>query len=380
MAEKRDYYEVLGVDKNATQDEIKSAYRKLAKQYHPDLNKSPDAPEKFKEVQEAYEVLGNADKRKQYDQFGHAAFDNNGTNGFQGGFNGFQGADFGDFGDIGDIFSSFFGGGASTSSRRSNMPRNGEDRVIQVNLSFDEAVKGTKVDIPLEYVDTCPHCHGTGAENPSDVTTCPTCRGTGRVRTRKTTIFGVMETEDACPDCHGSGKKVTHKCTQCKGSGRVKKSETITLNIPHGVDTGDRMNVRGKGEPGVNGGENGNLIVAFNVKPSQTFVRKGADVYINVPISISDALLGATITVPTVTGDCDLVIPSCTEPGTILRMANKGITLPSGKTGNQYVTVNVKFPKSLDSEQKELISKFDDIESKKSNGVFSWLKRKFKNK
>ena len=380
MAEKRDYYEVLGVDKNATQDEIKSAYRKLAKQYHPDLNKSPDAPEKFKEVQEAYEVLGNADKRKQYDQFGHAAFDNNGTNGFQGGFNGFQGADFGDFGDIGDIFSSFFGGGASTSSRRSNMPRNGEDRVIQVNLSFDDAVKGTKVDIPLEYVDTCPHCHGTGAENPSDVTTCPTCRGTGRVRTRKTTIFGVMETEDACPDCHGSGKKVTHKCTQCKGSGRVKKSETITLHIPHGVDTGDRMNVRGKGEPGVNGGENGNLIVAFNVKPSQTFVRKGADVYINVPISISDALLGATITVPTVTGDCDLVIPSCTEPGTILRMANKGITLPSGKTGNQYVTVNVKFPKSLDSEQKELISKFDDIESKKSNGVFSWLKRKFKNK
>ena len=378
MAEKRDYYEVLGVDKNATQDEIKSAYRKLAKQYHPDLNKSPDAPEKFKEVQEAYEVLGNADK--QYDQFGHAAFDNNGTNGFQGGFNGFQGADFGDFGDIGDIFSSFFGGGASTSSRRSNMPRNGEDRVIQVNLSFDDAVKGTKVDIPLEYVDTCPHCHGTGAENPSDVTTCPTCRGTGHVRTRKTTIFGVMETEDACPDCHGSGKKVTHKCTQCKGSGRVKKSETITLNIPHGVDTGDRMNVRGKGEPGVNGGENGNLIVAFNVKPSQTFVRKGADVYINVPISISDALLGATITVPTVTGDCDLVIPSCTEPGTILRMANKGITLPSGKTGNQYVTVNVKFPKSLDSEQKELISKFDDIESKKSNGVFSWLKRKFKNK
>ena len=189
MAEKRDYYEVLGVDKNATQDEIKSAYRKLAKQYHPDLNKSPDAPEKFKEVQEAYEVLGNADKRKQYDQFGHAAFDNNGTNGFQGGFNGFQGADFGDFGDIGDIFSSFFGGGASTSSRRSNMPRNGADRVIQVNLSFDDAVKGTKVDIPLEYVDTCPHCHGTGAENPSDVTTCPTCRGTGRVRTRKTTIF-----------------------------------------------------------------------------------------------------------------------------------------------------------------------------------------------
>lgn len=373
MAEKRDYYEVLGVDKNATQDEIKSAYRKLAKQYHPDLNKSPDAPEKFKEVAEAYEVLGNAEKRKQYDQFGHAAFDNNGANGFQGGFNGFQGADFGDFGDINDIFSSFFGGGARRGGR--NMPQNGEDRVVQINLSFDDAVKGTKVDIPLDYMDVCPHCHGTGAENPSDVSTCPTCRGQGRVRVRKSTILGVMETEDICPDCHGTGKRVTHKCSQCKGTGSVRKQETITLNIPHGVDTGDRMNVRGKGNPGINGGENGNLIITFNVKPSQSFVRKGADVYINAPISIADALLGAVVTVPTVTGDCDLTIPACTEPGTILRMQNKGITLPSGKTGNQYVTVNVKFPKSLSSEQKDLINKFDEAENKKGS-IFSWLKRK----
>ncbi len=378
MADKRDYYEVLGVDKNATQDEIKSAYRRLAKQYHPDLNKSPDAPEKFKEVTEAYEVLGNAEKRKQYDQFGHAAFDNNGANGFQGGFNGFQGADFGDFGDINDIFSSFFGGGGARRGGR-NMPQNGEDRVVQINLSFDDAVKGTKVDIPLDYMDVCPHCHGTGAENPDDVTTCPTCRGQGRVRVRKQTIFGVMETEDVCPDCHGTGKKVTHKCSQCKGQGSVRKQETITLNIPHGVDTGDRMNVRGKGNPGINGGENGNLIVTFNVKPSQTFVRKGADVYINAPISISDALLGAVVTVPTVTGDCDLNIPACTEPGTILRMSGKGITLPSGKTGNQYVTVNVKFPKNLSSEQKDLISKFDEAENKKGS-IFSWLKRKSRNK
>ncbi len=378
MADKRDYYEVLGVDKNATQDEIKSAYRKLAKQYHPDLNKSPDAPEKLKEVTEAYEVLGNAEKRKQYDQFGHAAFDNNGANGFQGGFNGFQGADFGDFGDINDIFSSFFGGGGARRGGR-NMPQNGEDRVVQINLSFDDAVKGTKVDIPLDYMDVCPHCHGTGAENPGDVTTCPTCRGQGRVRVRKQTIFGVMETEDVCPDCHGTGKKVTHKCSQCKGQGSVRKQETITLNIPHGVDTGDRMNVRGKGNPGINGGENGNLIVTFNVKPSQTFVRKGADVYINAPISISDALLGAVVTVPTVTGDCDLNIPACTEPDTILRMSGKGITLPSGKTGNQYVTVNVKFPKSLSSEQKDLINKFDEAENKKGS-IFSWLKRKSRNK
>lgn len=376
MAEKRDYYEVLGLDKNATPDQIKSAYRKLAKQYHPDLNKSPDAPEKFKEVQEAYEVLSDPQKRQTYDQFGHAAFDNNGANGFQGGFNGFQG-DFSDFGDIGDIFSQFFGGGARS---QNSGPRRGRDKVITVTLNFDQAVKGTKLDIPLEYIDTCPHCHGTGAETPNDLKTCPTCRGTGRVRTRRQTLFGVMESEEGCPDCQGTGKKITHKCETCRGSGQVKKKETITVNIPHGVDTGDKMRVAGKGEPGTQGASAGDLILGFDVKPSKSFVRKGADVYYTLSISLTDALLGATITVPTVNGDVDLTIPSCTNPGTILRMSGKGITLPSGNTGNQYVTVNVNFPKSLTEEQKKLISEFDDIESKKSNGVFSWLKKKFKGK
>jgi molecular chaperone DnaJ len=373
--QKRDYYEVLGVSKTATQDEIKSAYRKLAKQYHPDLNKSPDAPAKFKEVQEAYEVLSDQQKRSQYDQFGHAAFDNNGANGFQQGFNGFQGgAGFSDFGDINDIFSSFFGGG-STRSRRSNMPRKGEDRMVQVKINFDQAVKGTKVDIPLSYVDVCPDCKGTGAKSQNDIETCKTCHGQGRVRARRQTIFGVMESEEECPTCHGKGKTVKHYCDHCHGSGRVQVNETITVNIPHGVDTGDKIRINGKGEPGVNGGESGDLIIQMDVSPSQTFVRKGADVYINAPISYTDALLGATVTVPTVTGDCDLVIPPCTEPNTILKMSGKGITTPNGKVGSQFVTVNVKFPKSLTQEQKELVKKLDDMESKKG-GFFNWFKRK----
>ncbi len=373
--QKRDYYEVLGVNKTATQDEIKSAYRKLAKKYHPDLNKSPDAPAKFKEATEAYEVLSDENKRKQYDQFGHAAFDNNGANGFQGGFNGFGGAGgFEDFGDLGDLFSSFFGGG-SARGRRNNMPRRGADRTVQVKISFDQAVKGAQVDIPLSYVDTCPDCHGSGAQNPNDVETCKTCGGRGRVRMRRQTLFGMMESEEDCPNCHGTGKTIKHKCDHCHGSGRVQVNETITVNIPHGVDTGNKIRISGKGEPGINGGPTGDLIIQIHVAPSQTFVRKEADVYINAPISYTDALLGGTITVPTVTGDCDLVIPPCTNPGTILKMAGKGITTPNGKIGNQYVTINVKFPKSLNSEQKELIKKLDDIESSKGT-LFGLFRKK----
>lgn len=376
MADKRDYYEVLGVNKDASADEIKSAYRKLAKQYHPDLNKSEDAPAKFKEVTEAYEVLSDPEKRKAYDQFGHAAFDNNGANGFQnGGFNGFNQGNFSDFGDLGDIFSQFFGGDGG---RNSNMPRQGADRMMTVTLTFEQAVKGAKIEIPLDYVDVCHVCHGTGAKSASDVHTCSTCRGTGRVRQRQQTIFGVMESEGVCPTCNGTGKVVANKCDCCHGSGREKIKENVTLNVPNGVDTGDRMRISGKGNPGVNGGKNGDLIIQFNVKPSTDFVRKGADVYLNIPISFTDALLGAVVTIKTVQGDCDLTIPPCTESGTILKMNNKGIRLPSGKIGNQFVTVNVKFPKTLTSEEKDLISKVDKIEENRYNGAFSWLKKKFK--
>ncbi len=255
------------------------------------------------------------------------------------------------------------------------MPHKGNDRLVQIKINFDQAVKGTKVDIPLSYVGVCPDCHGSGAKSASDVETCKTCHGSGRVRARRQTIFGVMESEEECPTCHGKGKTVKHACDHCHGSGRVQVNETITVNIPHGVDTDDKIRITGKGEPGVNGGENGDLIIQISVSPSQTFIRKGADVYINAPISYTDALLGATVTVPTVTGDCDLVIPPCTEPNTILKMNGKGITTPNGKVGSQYVTINVKFPKSLTQEQKDLIKKLDDLESKKG-GFFNWFKKK----
>ena len=377
MAEKRDYYEVLGVDKNATQDEIQKAYRALAKKYHPDLNHSTDAPEKFKEVSEAYEVLKDPQKRQQYDQFGHAAFDNNGANGFQNGFNGFGGFSESDFGDINDIFSQFFGGGR-TGGRRSSAPRRGADRKVTVKLSFDQAVNGTKVDIPLDYVKTCPDCHGSGARSPEDITTCPTCRGTGRVRTRRQTIFGMMESEGVCPDCGGTGKHVKNKCPTCHGQGRVRVSETITVNIPKGVDDGDVIRIAQKGDAGVNGGPNGDLIIAIQVSKSQIFERRGADIYTSVDVSLADALLGASVTVKTVKGDYTLNVPACTQPNTVLKMADMGVTLPNGKVGSQYVKVNVVFPKSLNQEEKDLIRQFDEAESRKPQGVFSWLRSKFK--
>lgn len=381
MAEKRDYYEVLGVDKNASADEIKSAYRKLAKKYHPDLNHDADAPAHFKEVTEAYEVLSDPKKRQAYDQFGQAAFDQNGMGGFNSAnFNGQDASGFGGFEDFGDIFSQFFGGG-SRSSRQSRTPRKGEDKAIRIKLSFDQAVHGTKVDIPLTYVDTCPDCHGTGAKDSTSIKTCPTCGGAGYVRTRRQTIFGVAETQEPCPDCGGTGKKITAKCQTCHGQGRVEKKETISVNIPHGVDTGDKRRIQGKGEVGINGGPNGDLILVIEVAPSQTFVRKGADVYTNISLSVTDALLGTTITVPTVDGEADLNIPACTESGTTLKRGKVGITLPNKDSkGDEYVTVQVKFPKSLTQEQKDLIQQFGEIENKKPNGIFSWFKSKFNNK
>ncbi len=369
--QKKDYYEVLGIDKTASADDIKHAYRTLAKKYHPDLNHDPDAPEKFKEVQEAYEVLSDPKKKAMYDQYGSAAFDQNGQAGFGGAGANFQEAD---FGDLGDIFSQFFGGGASTGGRRrDNLPHKGRDTVMRINLSFDQAVHGCKIDVPVHYVTSCPDCHGTGARSPSDYQTCRTCGGRGVVRQRRTTLFGVMETEDVCPDCHGSGKTIKNKCDHCHGSGRIEVNDTITVNIPHGVDTGDNIRIKEKGDIGVNGGPNGDLILEINVSPSKFFTRKGADVYTNIPISVQDALLGSTVTVNTVNGTFDLNIPSCTEPNTILKMQGQGITLPNGKVGDQYCTVSIKFPKKLNKKQQDLITQFAEEEDSKG-GIFNWLK------
>lgn len=364
---------MLGVSKSASKDEIKSAYRKLAKQYHPDINKSPDAPEKFKEATEAYEVLGDDEARAKYDQFGMGAFDNNGQGGFGGGFN--SNADFSDFGDLGDIFSQFFGGGRR--SRNPNTPARGEDTLIRVKINFNQAVNGGKVDIPLSRFATCDHCHGTGAENPNDVSTCQTCAGRGRVRARRQTFFGIMESEEVCPDCHGTGKRINNKCSVCHGNGRVKKDETISLQFPHGVDTGDRMRVPGKGGSGVNGGPDGDLLVEFEVIPSKQFIRKGADIYITIPISVRDALLGAKVSVPTPYGDVDMDIPECTESGKVLRLSKKGINTPRGTVGDEYVTISVKFPKSVNAKQRELMEQFDQEEERKGKPL-SWLRRKKK--
>ena len=354
MAEKRDYYEILGIDKNATADQIQSAYRRLAKKYHPDLNHDPDAPEKFKEVTEAYEVLKDPQKRAQYDQFGHAAFDNNGANGFQQGFNGFGNFSEGDFGDINDIFSQFFGGGRT--SRGRNVPQRGADRKIQINLSFDQAVHGTKVDIPLDSIRTCPHCHGTGARSPEDITTCPTCKGRGRVRTRRQTIFGYMESEQACPDCGGTGKKVRVKCPQCHGQGRVRVSETLTVSIPEGVDNGDMVRSTGRGEAGINGGPAGDLFILTEVMPDARFTRKGDDLNTTIEISYPQAALGCEVKVDTFDGVEKLDIPAGTQAGSKLRIKGRGMPRLRGKgNGDMNILVRVKVPKTLTAKERELL-------------------------
>lgn len=394
MPTKRDYYEVLGVDRKASPDEIKSAYRKLAKQYHPDLNKSPDAPEKFKEVTEAYETLSDESKRAQYDRFGFAAFDNNGQNGFgQKQSSGFEGNAGFDFDDFSDIFSSFFNQGQSGSARqqqqqqsssyqndqqqqspRGAQPFKGRDIQASIDLSFAQAISGVNYCYHLTREVNCPHCKGTGADSPSAIRTCQTCKGSGRVFQRRQTLFGMMESEDVCPTCHGLGQIVTQQCHVCKGQRRVRETTDIKIKIPHGVDTGDKLTIQGKGEGGLNGGPDGNLILIMNVRPSKIFIRKGADIYYNLQVSLADSLLGATIEAQTVSCDVELTIPPCTEPGKVLKMTGMGVTLPNGKVGDQYVTIKVKYPKNLSNNQKDYIKWFDDEESKKGNGSSFWKK------
>lgn len=262
-ATKRDYYEVLGVSKSASPDEIRKAYRSLAKKYHPDICKEPDAEEKFKEVQEAYDVLSDEQKRKTYDQFGHAAFDGTGNTNGAGGFGGFGGAGFSDV-DLGDIFSSFFGGGARR-GRQANGPRRGEDSFMRIRISFMDAVNGKTVDIPVEYDEDCPTCHGTGAKNASDVEVCHTCGGTGYVKQRSQSFFGVVEQTVTCPDCHGTGKTVKEKCSDCKGTGYHHVKSKISVRIPAGINTGQQIRIAGKGGRGENGGSNGDLYVEILV-------------------------------------------------------------------------------------------------------------------
>jgi len=361
MADKRDYYDVLGVSKSATKEEIKKAFKQRAKKYHPDVNKEEGVAEKYKEVQEAYEVLSDDQKRAQYDQFGHAAFDR--TAGGAYGPGGFSSSSF-DFGDIfGDIFGNtgfgdFFGGGAS---RNPNAPQRGADLQITVSISFEEAAFGVNKKIKISRKETCPKCHGKGAENPSDIQTCPTCHGQGRVRVAKDTPFGRVMSESVCPECHGEGKIFKHKCSQCHGAGLIDVERTIDVKIPGGIDDGQTVRLGGQGNAGTKGGPNGDLYVNVHVKKHEFFKREGKNIYCVMPITYTQAALGADIEVPTLKGRVSLHIPSGTQTDTDFRLREKGITsLSGGAQGDQYVKVKVLVPKKLTKKQKELLEELDD--------------------
>lgn len=378
MADKKDFYETLGVNKSASKDEIKSAYRKLAKKYHPD-NKETGDENKFKEVQEAYDVLSDDQKRSAYDQFGHAAFEqaggNPGANPFTNGFGGFGGG-FGDAADLGDIFSSFFGGGARRSNP--NAPRRGNDAVMRVKIDFMDAVLGRDVVLPLNVDETCERCHGTGAKSPDSVKTCPYCNGRGYVKVQKRSLFGTIEAQEPCPHCGGKGKIISEKCPDCGGKGYVRKKKDIKVHIHAGINEGQQIRVTGMGERGVNGGPNGDLYVDIIIKPHEYFKRDGNDVHIEIPVDFVDATLGTKVDVPTVYGDVSLTIPAGTQPNQILRMKGQGIKdLRTGKPGDQYVHIAVKVPTTLSKEQKSILESFKAA-GKPNESFFSKFKRAFK--
>ena len=357
---KRDYYEVLGVSKTATDAEIKSAFRKLAKKYHPDVSTEENAAEKFKECQEAYAVLSDPQKRRQYDQFGHAAF--SGGAGGQGGFSNF------DFGDMSDIFEDLFGGlggfggfsgfSGGSSRRSANGPKKGNDVLYRMTIDFEDAVYGCMKDIKLDVVDTCPDCDGKGGSHP---TTCSTCRGSGTVTTEQRTMFGSFLTKTTCSACGGTGTTFEKKCSTCHGSGTVKKNKTISIIIPAGIDTDHRLRVAGKGEAGANGGRPGDLYVEFTVREHEFYERDEDDIYIDLPLTITDAVLGCKKDVPTLYGNVTLSIPAGTSTGDKLRLKGKGVeNVSSKKKGDMYVVANVIIPEKLTRDQKKLFEQLSD--------------------
>ena len=358
MAEKRDYYEVLGVDRNADEAALKHAYRALAKKYHPDTNPGDAAAaEKFKEASEAYSVLSDPEKRAQYDQLGHAAFEQGGGGGY-GGF---------DFTNMGDIFSEFgfgsfsdlFGGG----SRSSSGPMRGANLRASVSISFEEAIRGCEKELEINLKDVCPTCGGNGAKPGTKPETCPKCRGTGRVVVRRQSMFGMMQTEQDCPDCNGTGKIIREKCTNCRGTGYVTKRTRISVSIPAGIDNGMSVRIRDKGEPGTGGGPRGDLLVEVRVARHPIFQREDTDIFSTAPISFAQAALGGTIRIKTVDGDVEYEVKPGTQTDTRIRLRGKGVPSLRNKNvrGDHYVTLVVEVPTKLSREAKKALQHFDEV-------------------
>ena len=358
MADKRDYYEVLGVSKSATDAEIKKAYRKLAKESHPDLNPGDkEAEVRFKEANEAYEVLSDSDKRSRYDQFGFAGVDPNyGGGGYGGGFDGSF-----DFGDLGDIFGSFFGGGFGGGSRSRTGPQRGESLRMGVTITFEEAAFGCEKEVTLERVEQCDTCQGSGAAPGTSPETCSNCGGSGQVQQRRQTPMGVFATTGPCPRCGGKGKIIKTPCDACRGSGQVRRRKTVKVTIPAGIDDGQTISLRGQGNAGKNGGPAGDLLLVITVKPHQLFRREGNAVFCEAPITFTQAVLGGEMEIPTIDGKVKYDIPEGTQTGPTFRLRGKGIPNMNGHgRGDQYVTVNIETPRNLTREQKEALRKFSD--------------------
>ena len=354
---KRDYYEVLGVDKNASEADIKSAFRKLAKKYHPDVSKEANAAEKFKEAQEAYAVLSDPEKRKQYDQFGHSAFNNNGT----GGFSGFEGFD---FSNVSDIFDDLFEGmGFSTSRNRgraTNSPRKGADVLHRMTIDFEEAVYGTKKDIKIDVEEDCEECNGKGGFNSK---TCSECHGSGTITQEQRTMFGSFLTKTTCPYCKGTGSTFEKSCPSCHGRGKVTNRKTITVTIPAGIDSDNRLRIAGKGSAGSNGGPNGDLYIEFKVREHEFYKRVDDDIYIELPLTITEATLGTKKEIPTLYGNVDLTITSGTQSGEKMRLRGKGVeNVNTKRKGDMYVITRVIIPEKLDRTQKRLFEELSMTE------------------
>jgi len=369
LAEKRDYYEVLGVSKGCSEDELKKAYRKLAKQYHPDLNPDDkEAEANFKEVSEAYEILSDPQKKSRYDQFGHAGVDPS----YGGGAGSYSTGGFG-FEDLGDIFDSFFGGssgfgfGGSTRTRDPGGPIKGADVQVNIPLDFMEAVKGVKKKITIPFQQTCSDCGGTGAAKGTAPESCSSCGGTGQVRVTQRTPFGSVQTARACTVCGGKGKVIKETCKTCSGKGRMRQNKTLEVNVPAGIDDGQSFVLRGEGDHGLNNGPAGDCLVTVSVRPDPIFERDGYDIWCEIPITYAQATLGDEITVPTVDGKVSYQIPEGTQPGTVFRLRNKGVPYVNGRgRGEQYVRVTLEVPKGLSSKQKDALRSYDDLMSDKN--------------